>query len=121
MDSITETPVSITITTDETPNDLTAKGYLERALAAACRYQRLSEYVKFCDVNIFKNFDRVTITATAVLTYHECRLVDEEGTVATIPVPLTDTIIINGATWVPRFPDYENGVVVYSAKEEASS
>lgn len=121
MDSITETPVSITITTDEVPNDLTAKDYLERALAAAHRYQRLSEYVKFCDVNIFKNFDRVTITATAVLTYHECRLVDEEGTVATIPVPLSDTIIINGVTWEPRFPNYEDGVVVYSAKEAASS
>lgn len=121
MDSITETPVSITITTDEVPNDLMAKDYLERALAAAYRYQRLSEYVKFCDVNIFKNFDRVTITATAVLTYHECRLVDEEGTVATIPAPLTDTIIINGVTWEPRFSNYEDGVVVYSAKEAASS
>lgn len=118
MSNVLETPVSISIATDEDISGYTAEYYLRTALVVAHRYQRLSKHTKFRDIVISKNFDRVTMTATAGLSDHGCRLMDQEGVAAVIPEPLVGPIIINGVAWVPRFPDYENGVLVYSVEEE---
>lgn len=116
MSSILETPVSISIAIDENIDENTAIFYLKTALAVSRRYQKLSPHMKFRDITVSRDFDRVTMTATAGLVDHRCHLIDGEDIVAAILVPLTDTIVINGVTWVPRYPDYEYGALVYSAE-----